>query len=267
MDDKKNAGKGGGEDMLSRLGRLEACLAEIERTRRQRSMISMGGLLLVLLGIALFAANLWGFGLKLMEPESQDAIMAKVQEDMADLLQNDATLKQLTRDLQDDVLPYVVEQITARLKEELPVFRQQGEDILLNLQGYLEKDAKEKLSEALADILAEVEQKLIEKYPQVTPEELQSVIETAQTVFVEELTTLIERKLDVVADDLGALKESVDQFKDTPEYRQLIEDMKVDREGAVNKVQLAMIEHMLELVIYHINPERGAQSAAQGDLR
>lgn len=267
MDDKKNAGKGGGEDMLSRLGRLEACLAEIERTRRQRSLISIGGLLLVLLGIALFAANLWGFGVKLMEPESQTLIMAKVQEDMTDLLQNDATIKQLARDLQDDVIPYVVEQVTNRFKEELPEFRQQGEDILLNLQGYLEKDVKEKLGEALADILAEVEQKLLATYPNVTPEELQSVIENSQAVFIEEVTTLIERKLDVVSDDLGALKESVDNFKDTPEYRQLLEDITVDKEGAVNKAQIAMIEHMLELVIYHINPERGALSAAQGDLR
>jgi hypothetical protein len=267
MDDKKNAGKGGGEDMLSRLGRLEECLAEIERTRRQRSLISIGGLVLVLLGIALFAANLWGFGMKLMEPESQTQIMAKVQEDMTDLLQNDATIKQLARDLQDDVVPYVVEQVTNRFKAELPEFRQQGEDILLNLQGYLEKDVKEKLGEALADILAEVEQKLLAKYPQVTPEELQSVIENSQAVFIEEVTTLIERKLDVVSDDLGALKESVDNFKDTPEYRQLLEDIKVDKEGAVNKAQIAMIEQMLELVIYHINPERGALSAAQGDLR
>ncbi len=267
MDDKKNAGKGGGEDMLSRLGRLEACLAEIERTRRQRSLISIGGLVLVLLGIALFAANLWGFGMKLMEPESQTQIMAKVQEDMIDLLQNDATIKQLTRDLQEDVVPYVVEQVTNRFKEELPEFRQQGEDVLLGLQGYLEKDVKEKLGEALADILAEVEQKLLAKYPQVTPEELQTVIENAQAVFIEEVTTLIERKLDVVADDLGALKESVDNFKDTPEYQQLLEDIRVDKDGAVNKAQIAMIEHMLELVIYHINPERGALSAAQGDLR
>jgi molybdopterin converting factor small subunit len=268
MEDKKNTGgKGGGDDLLVRLNRLETCLADIERTRKQRSLIGIAGLVLILLALAIFAANLWGFAMQMMEPESQAAIMSKVQEDMTDLLQNDPEIKMLVQDMQEDVLPYIAEQVTSRLKEELPAFREQGEEILANLQAYLEKDAKDKLGAALADVLAEIEQKLIEKYPQVTPDELQAVMATAQTMFIEDLTTLIERKLDVVADDLGNLKESVDQFKETPEYRQLVEDMKVDREGALHKVQLAMIEHMLELVIYHINPERGNEPAAQGGLR
>jgi hypothetical protein len=267
MEENKSTGKGGGDDLLVRLGRLEVCLADIERTRKQRSLIGIGGLVLILLALAIFAANLWGFGVQLMQPESQHEIMAKVQEDMTDLLQNDPEIKMLMQDMQEDVIPYVAEQVTSRLKEELPTFREQGAQIMANLQAYLEKDAKEKLSQALADVLAEIEQKLIEKYPQVTPEELQSVMATAQTMFIEEVTTLIERKLDIVADDLGNLKDSVDQYKETAEYRQLVEDMKVDREGALNKVQLAMIEHMLELVIYHINPERGNESAAQGGLR
>lgn len=263
MADPKAGSKGGGgsEDAVARIARLELCVVEIERARKQRSIIGVCGMLLLLLAIALFAVKLWTLGKDLVQPVSQQAIMAKVQEDLVDLLQNDPQLKELMSEFRNDLLPSAAAQVSAKLKEELPTYRKQGEAVLDNLQVYFKKDVADKLHEALVDIMADIEERLLEKYPQVTSEELQTVVERTRVIFLEEMTALIERKLELVSDDLGSLQASIDGFKDTPEYREMIEALAINREGAVSKAQLAMIEDMLELVIYHINPERGAELA------
>ena len=64
----------------------------------------------------------------------------------------------------------------------------------------------------------------------------------------------LEQRLDTALDDITKLNESFEKLKDTEEYKKLDPKM-------IGEIENHLIESLLELAIYHINPKRGALPA------
>jgi hypothetical protein len=102
-----------------------------------------------------------------------------------------------------------------------------------------------------------MESDILKRYPKIPPERISIVLDRAKEEFIDQVTDMLELKLDVAFRDIAALNQSVAKIKDDPHYRAL------DREK-IGEVENLLIESMLELAIYHINPDKGNRPAEGG---
>jgi len=248
---------GSSDELLKKIRVLEKALDSIEESRKKKSMISIIGLILVLLGLLLFFVNLKSFAAKkLNDAEFQNELITILRNDLKDMLKENSNITLMQQDFKEKVLPYVSQQILDRFKKDVPKFQEVGENFADELKTYLNNDVKEKLIKALSESLVEVEATLKEKYPTMKIEDLHKIIKDARHVFIIRITDIIEKKLDYISKDLGSLKSSVDNFKNCEEYKQY--DAK--NPNTAHKVKIEMVEAMLELIIYQLNDEKGQRS-------
>jgi predicted RecB family endonuclease len=109
------------------------------------------------------------------------------------------------------------------------------------------------MEKSLLAYLVKVEGTLKDHYPDLSVDDLNKIIESSQAVFILELDKVIQNKLEMIQDDLVVLKASKEQFKLCEEYKALDET----NPHSVAYAKQQLIVSMLELVIYHIDPERG----------
>ncbi len=237
-------------EVLGKLQGIEESINRIEQSKRIKTLVSVGGVIIVLLILALFGWNLYQFGQKAMSPEVKAEFMSEASEDIVEVARDNPDVQKMVKDLQEDVIPYVIVQISEKFQENMPQFQKEEEKIIGNIQHYLENDVKDKLAVALIEMLVELEQEILKKYPEVSPDEMKPVLEKAQEIFITEITASIEKRLDDMFLSLGELSETIRQFGQLEEAKKL-------NPKNIEEVKLQMIEAMLELVIYHLNPERG----------
>lgn len=241
------------QELVAKLKVLEESLDAIEQAKKQRNLVSIVGLLLIILAIALFVMNISNFAKeKAKDSDFHKELLTKLSADMKEVGDN-PNLQAILADLKGEIIPHLAKQIVERFKKDAPKFQEKGEDVAKNLKHYLETDVKEKLADSLSKSLIDVESILKEKYPNIKPEDLKKIIDSAQAIFVIEITNIIEAKLDSISVEMGALKHSVNKFKDCEEYKQL----DPQNPDTLSHVKLQMVESMLELVIYQINSQKG----------
>lgn len=253
-DEKKKPEKVSGEQdgALDRIKVLEEALESIEHSRKQKSMISLIGLILVLMGIVLFLVNLKAYAEKKFNDKAfQKEILDTLRDDMMAIAKDNANIKRIQTEFKEDIFPYVAKQVTDRFKKDLPKFQKTGEDFAVELDNYLNNEVKDRVVKAMSESLVEVEGTLKEKYPKMTPDQLQTILDEARNVFIIEITDVIEKKLDFVEKDLATLKVSIDKFKNCEEYK--AHDPK--NPDTNNSVKIKMVEGMLELILCHIKEQ------------
>jgi hypothetical protein len=251
----------GEDDLLACVSRLEADLQEIEKARKQQALIVRVGVLLILFAILLFAWNIWNFSKSLMKSESLDQFGQKFSRDMQDLAK-DPEVRRMQDNLVKQVIPDITNQIVERFKQDMPNFRKKGEKVLFNLQIYVQGYLKEELEKALAESVVKLEKELHASYPKISVDKLQKVMKSAEATFIEQVTHAIEKRIEMIYEDLDKAEKTLDKFYN-------LDDMKKLSKQTPDEIKLALIESMLELGIYEINPVKGNMPAtvAQGGVK
>ena len=133
-DDSVNDSK----EVLSKLQGIEESINRIEQSKKLKTLVSVGGVIIVLLILALFAWNLYSFGQKAMSPEVKAEFISEAAEDIVEIARDNPDVQKMVRDLQEDVIPHVIVQITEKFQKNMPLFQKEEEKIIGNLQHYLE---------------------------------------------------------------------------------------------------------------------------------
>ena len=251
----------GEDDLLACVSRLEADLQEIEKARKQQALIVRVGVLLILFAILLFAWNIWNFSKSLMKSESLDQFGQKFSRDMQDLAK-DPEVRKMQDNLVKQVIPEITNQIVERFKQDMPNFKKKGEKVLANLQTYVQGYLKEELEKALAESVVQLEKELHASYPKISVDKLQKVMKSAENTFIEQVTNAIEKRIEMIYEDLDKAEKTLDKFSN-------LDDMKKLSKQSPDEIKLGLIEAMLELGIYEINPVKGNMPAtvAQGGVK
>ncbi|MFA6567713.1 MAG: hypothetical protein WCS96_05825 [Victivallales bacterium] len=253
----------GEDDLLSSVSRLEADLQEIEKARKQQALIIRVGVILILFAILFFAWNIWNFSKSLMRSENLDQFGQKFSSDMQDLAK-DPEVRRIQESLVKQVIPDITNQIIERFKKDLPNFRKKGEKILANLQVYVEGYLKEELEKALAESVAQLERELHAAYPKISVDKLEKVMKSAETTFIEQITNAVEKRIEMIYEDLDKAEKTLDKFSSPGDTERLSKQNP-------DEIKLELIESLLELGIYEINPAKGNMPAtvaqAQGGAK
>jgi len=251
----------GEDELLASVSRLEADLQEIEKARKQQALIVRVGVLLILIAILLFAWNMWNFSKSLMKSENLDQLGQRFSRDMQDLAR-DPEVRRIEENLMKQVIPDTTNQIIERFKKDIPNFRKKGEKVLANLQVYVQGYLKEELEKALAESVVQLEKELHTSYPKISVDKLEKVMKSAEATFIEQITNAVEKRIEMVYEDLDKMEKTLDKFSS-------LDDMKALSKKSQDEVKLGLIEALLELGIYEINPVKGNMPAtvAQGGVK
>ncbi|MFZ2657511.1 MAG: hypothetical protein WAX69_21430, partial [Victivallales bacterium] len=177
----------------------------------------------------------------------------KAGQDLQELM-TDPDVKKIEESLIKQVFPEITNQLIAKFKQELPSFKNKGQKVFNNLQAYMEGYMKDELEKALAESLAELEKEIHTTYPKVSTDKMEKVLKAAEGVFIEHITSAMEKRIQMVFDDFEKMEKTIDKFSE-------LDDMKQLDKMETNDIKLALIESLLELGIYEINPERGNKAA------
>jgi len=251
----------GEDELLATVSRLEADLQEIEKARKQQALIGRVGVVLILFAILLFAWNIWNFSKSLMKSENLDQLGQRFSRDIQDLA-NEPEVRLMQENLIKQVIPDITNQIVERIKKDMPNFKAKAGKVLDNLQVYVQGYLKQELEKALAESAAQLEKELHTTYPKITLDKLKKSMEAAEATFVIQITNAIEKRIEMVYEDFEKTEKTLDKFSslgDTEKLSTLTPD----------KIKLDLIESLLELGVYELNPVKGNMPAtvAQGGVK
>gem|GEM_PF-6586780 len=238
------------EALLTKINQLEEYLDKFAKARRVRALCSGIGMVLILLLLCLFGWNLWQFGKGHLSPEGQQAFMKQVQADMTTLYRTDSNVQGIIDDFRTDVAPYAVEHVRKRIREELPNMRASGVQSLYALRDYIATDAKDRFETEISDALAEFELELMKKFPDLSREDLHIGLIAMHDLLLAELSTIIDQRLGELSGSFEELMQTLDTYRDLPEAK------KLDPEN-LDAVKLNILESLLDLAIFEVNPDRG----------
>lgn len=239
----------GEDDILASVSRLETDLQEIEKARKQQALIVRVGVLLILLAILLFAWNMWNFSKSLMKSDNLDQLGQKFSRDMQDLAK-EPEVRKMQENLIKQVIPDITNQIIERIKKDIPNFRKKGERVVANLQVYVQGYLKDELEKALAESVLQLEKELHAKYPKISAEKLEKIVKGAEATFIEQITNAVEKRIEMIYEDLDKTEKTLGKFSS-------LDDMKKLSKQSPDEIKLGLVEALLELGIYEINPVKG----------
>lgn len=240
------------QEILEKLAELNNDVKELKTLRVRRSFVTVAGMGLVLLAIIIFIFNIISFVKNYDTQELSEEVGKRAEE-----IVNSEEMKELISEIQNELIPSLRDEFFKKFKNELPKFKEEGLVVADNLKKYIETEVKAKITEALAESLNDMKETLLKKYPDITPAKMDQVMEEAQHEFAEEFTKSLESRLDKVILDMVALNESFEVLTKHKDFKALDPKM-------TGEIENQLIEAMLELAIYHLDPKKGKQPVSKG---
>jgi hypothetical protein len=131
-----------------------------------------------------------------------------------------------------------------------------------DVTAHLESQVKHKLVNNLIEKLADTEVHVLAEYfsNDVSQEKLTNILDYSRKKFIESLTDVLDKKIDPFIIQLNSLNDSFkmvfDNMEQSGEFKEITSDM-------LGEIENRLIENLLELVIYQINPEKGNKPVNQ----
>lgn len=238
-----------GQATIARLNELERAVEEIQHLRRKQLGINIGSILVITLISVVFAFQMYDYAKNFNNQE----LLSELQSN-ARIIASSRDAKLFAEDLQKAFVPLYKDALIANATSRMPEIRQQSLAVVDRLEKYLHNDMKDKLEAELTRSLDDFEAQLVRRYPDLSPDKVSVVFEEGKAHFNEQVCNNIEKRLSQTIEELAALKETFNLLKNDPEYKAL-------KKTELDLIKAKLIETMLELCIYNINEEKGAQSA------
>jgi len=249
-EDNKNTSDISAET-LARIAAMEKDIAEIAGLRKKMLWVNLGGAVVVLVILVAFLGNLFNFA----RTYDTGALLSELQNQGQEILQSPQTQDTL-RQMQAEFIPLYREALIKEFNARASELRKSSLALVADLEKYVKNDAKTRVEAELAKALRKVEQELIKRYSglNLSSEQVEEVFNHGQARFVEETARHLQNRLNGALQELAVLQAKFNQFKDDPEYAAI-------KNEPVDEIKCRMIESMLELWIYNLNPAKGERLA------
>ena len=147
-------------------------------------------------------------------------------------------------------LPAYKKALKAKLNSQTPKLRAKAEAELSNLKELVVKKIKQNFIAQIRKDFAKVEKDLLKRYPDLNAEKLNVAYDKAASLFAEKLSISLNHFVIEATNKLSGLDETFRQFKKENIYKEL-------NKKSIKEVESLLMESMLELWIYELNPEKG----------
>lgn len=237
------------QDFEKKLEVIEKSITRIDQIRKKQFFVTICGMILIILVMAIFVASLTDF----VRNYNSQQLLEELTKN-SNIITQSPELRTLSRDFQEVFIPTFKKELTTSLESSMPAFKDEVFKAAKDIENYLQQDVRNKVLFRLAESLNKVEKSILAKHPDLTAKELEKAFNEVNAHFIDELTGILNKRLAVTKERLVMLDESFRRFKDTPEYAEA-------KELGTGEIENKLLETFLELWIYHINPQRGMEKA------
>lgn len=243
-------------ESLKKVEKLEVLLNEMARYKKKTSTVSAIGAIIVVIILIIFLYRLYSF----IEYYDTKQLASNLGENMIQLVHKQEA-QDVLNTLQTTLLPEYQKELVVQLKANYPTMKDEGITAAENIEIYLNEEVKPKIINQLAESLAKNEESLLKNYEgeNISPEKLQIVIENSKKMFIEKLSILMNAKLGNALDRISEISDSTEKLQtivtDDTSLKNMSEQQKI------TEIENRMLETMLELVVYQINPGQGDMPA------
>ena len=256
MSGESNSLHSGGEAaLIQRLDEIEKNLAAVEHERSRMFRTSVISILIILAVVGLCFVSVWNYSKNYDVEKLQEMVLDSTDE----IIKRESKLLmgQLKRDDRK-----ILREFSERVKVELENPENELQAKLTGMTDRIEKRIKERvegrLLEALEAALKENEEAIKEEFSELEDIDLDTVFEKSKNNFIIMLHNIVEERYAEVQPSLVRSKDLVAEIVHGRGSEVLTPDN-------LPEVQARLMEKILELMIYDLNPNRGAQLAEGGD--
>jgi len=228
---------------------------EIRLLRKKQAWVNVGGILLILLTLCIFFYKITMFGRNFDQAQLASETV-KLSKDLV----RDPEVVAIQNDFKTVFIPELRKQFSARMHERLPqfeeLFRKENEQMIDFLHTTLQKRVVDNMTSSFK----QMESNLAKKYGKDAEDTaaIEKAFKEMESKLADRLTTAMDEKLEKAKESLASLNNSVNQYKETADYKKMSELSSED-------VEKRLLESFLELWIYSLNPERGSAAAANAN--
>jgi len=244
------------EESLKKVEKLENLLNEMARYKKKTSTVSAVGAIIVVIILVIFLYRLYSF----VEYYDTKQLASNLGENMVQLVHQQEAQDVLTT-LQTTLLPEYQKELVIQLKANYPIMKDESITAAENIEIYLNEEVKPKIINQLAESIAQNEKSLLENYEgeNISPEKLQIIMENSKKVFVERLSALMNAKLGNALDRISEISNSTEKLQTIVTEDASLKNM--SEQQKLTEIENRMLETMLELVVYQVNPGQGDMPA------
>lgn len=235
------------EAILAMLTSVTADLEEMRKIRKRQGRYAIIGVLATLAILISFMLNLAQFGNNYPVQELLTQISAN-----SGIVTNSREVQKVMDSAKKVFVPAYKKELVKQLQSEAPQIEATAVTAVNDFRKFMMTDIRRKMTQRMDKALRQVEKDIIQHYTKsdLSPDQLDKVFQEVNAKFAAEFTARLEKRLDVAIKKLAVLNEEVKGFENTPEYKQI-------KPEDLGLIENRMIEDMLRLWIYHLNPDKG----------
>ena len=243
------------EIALNKIDALEKKIECMAKAKRNTAIATYIGLSIIIIFIALFIFNIVSYvknynTVKFATALNSSAIGLAQSEEMQEVLE----------ELRDKFIPALKCALIQKMQKDAPLFKRSTQELVADLKNYLQFQVKPKLTDSLIKELISPEVKMLITCSsgKSSLEKLNQITINSNQFLLENITKSIDFKLDKALSTLTALNNSFQMMYSNMENTPLLKGLTPDMTGEVENL---LIETMLELIIYQLNPQKGNMPA------
>jgi hypothetical protein len=244
---KKNqkAAKSSSAEFIARIEQLEKMLIHTKKKRIGQSITVWSCTAVIIITCLWFLMTFnnlrRSFDTKLLAQELQKSSGIVIQSPQ---------FRAMLMDTKKIFLPAYTKALKTKLNSQTPQLRAKAEAELVNLKELAVKKIQQNFVAQIRKDFNKIEKDLLKRYPDLNAAELNDAYNKAASLFAEKLSVSLNHFVTQATNKLSGLDETFRQFKKENVYKEL-------NKKSVKEVESLLMESMLELWIYELNPAKG----------
>lgn len=235
------------DTVLAMLASITADLEEMRKIRKRQGRYAIIGVLATLAILISFMINLAEFGNSFRVQDLLTQISAN-----SEIVTNSREVQKVVDSAKKVFVPAYKKELIKQLQSEAPQIESTAITAVNDFRKFMMTDIRRKMVQRMDKALRQVEKDIIQHYSksELSSDELEKMFQDVNAHFADEFTARLEKRLDVAIKKLAVLNDEVKGFENTPEYKKI-------KPEDLGLIENRMIEDMLRLWIYHLNPDKG----------
>ncbi|MCP3967678.1 MAG: hypothetical protein GY750_20670 [Lentisphaerae bacterium] len=233
------------QEFIQKLNFIEEMVKKMDGIRKRQFFVTILGILVMLLVMAVFVISLTSF----VQNYNAQQLLTEVKNN-SHIITEGPELKRMLDNVKKTFLPAYKKELAIAFQAEMPKLQAQLSQTTKELELYLQNDLREKLLSRMEAALKKIEAEAIKKHPELNSVTLHDAFAEVNKHFIENVTEVLNKRIGAAKQHLAMLNQSFKAYKDTPEYKSL-------KGTDMDVIESNLVETLLELWIYHINPIKG----------
>ncbi len=255
MSVQQNSG-GSEEVALRKLDSLEKKIESMAKMKRSTTIATYIGLIIIIIFLAFFIFNIISF----VRNYNTNKLANEMGNNMIELARSQE-VKDIFLEINKTYTPALKKAVIAKMQKDTPMFKMEAQKMLASTVDYLQNKVKPELTENLIKNLAASETLMLQTYSNEKPsiERINTIIQNSNQYLKKNITKSIDNKLEQSLGTLSGLNNSFQElYKKSEDNSTILKGLTPDMVG---EVQSRLIETLLEIIIYQMDPQKGNQPA------